>query len=868
MSASFVFENTTLQAGKDIHALVTLSRAVTGLEVEHFTAGNASVKSVAQTEDPLVWEVVLTRSESVAAPENVLRLDLAQVEITPGVYGSGAAVSAPYAVDTVVGAWVSLAGSWWDTGASAQDNLVNHTTPYLRGEVLGELDEGDQIELLINGEPVGPGRIELVYESTPVTWSFSPREGEDPISFSEGINTIEVRVVDEHGNHGSAGYVTTIVVDTVAPELDVAPDAEAPLPLDQDIVITFKEPLYWTGGESEPMPITVYCPDDERYDVVYVSAAPFLDGGSILTLAPDALGLEPGKQYELGLPAYLTDYAGNSLAETVIDFRTLGSSDAEGPSATHALVDGKLFYTVGDRITFRIKFDEDVQVRTGLETDLSIGLSNGQRADFERVEGDELVFGYTVADVPNVQTCDLTITDAALLASNVEDLAGNPLDGAHILFEGIHEYLGYGYGYLSVDVVIDTETPDAPGVPVLDAGSDSGEAGDKLTSDATPTVRGQAEDRAWIHIYDGDTLVGSTRADASGAWNATLRPELAPALADGRHDLTVRQTDRAGNASEITAFSLTIDTVAAAPGAPALKRDTGSSALDRVTSDPTLKGGGAEAHARIEIMRGDEVVGYGGSDADGDWEAEFGLSLPDGEHTVTVRQIDGAGNVSAVSAPITFTLDTAAPAAPAGAPDLAAASDSGISNSDNITNVRLPTFSGVGAGIDAGVALFVDAVEIGRTTADASGNWTFTVPGAKALADGTHQVTVRQVDSAGNLSGDSAALALTVDTVGPSAGTASVSVLGRKFSLPFNEAIVFQPGGSFNLFEGSIPRESYWGNSHSGWNVTADAGGVLSVLNFNISLNGMLRMQWNNGSVTDLAGNAALVGVAGWDFTI
>jgi len=77
---------------------------------------------------------------------------------------------------------------------------------------------------------------------------------------------------------------------------------------------------------------------------------------------------------------------------------------------------------------------------------------------------------------------------------------------------------------------------------------------------------------------------------------------------------------------------------------------------------------------------------------------------------------------------------------------------------------------------------------------------------------------------------------------------------------------VFQPSGRFNLLEGGMERDSYWGNNNSSWSVTADTDGELSILNFNISLNGLLRMQWNNGSVTDLAGNAAIVGVAGWDF--
>lgn len=857
LSASFAFENTSLKAGQDIEVFVTLSQSVASLDASAFSAENASVLSVTGTDDPRIWKVVLTRSTSVADAENVLRLDLTKVETAPGVHGSGTATSSNYTVDTLVGSWISKAGSGWDTGVSDEDNLVHSTSPYITGELHGGLDEGDTIELFINGTAVDPERIEVIRETSPWMWSYSPGEGEDEPFFNEGPNTIEVRV--KNGEHTSATYTSTITVDTAQPEIEISPDGATALPLNADIVITFKEPLFWANMETDMMPISVYCAEDDYAREVYVDASAFLDGGSILTLDPAELGLEAGKHYELRLPDYLTDYAGNSLANALISFQTSGTPDLTPPSATHAIVDGSLFYKAGDTITFRIKFDENI--RPASDAILWVGLSNGYRADIASIDGDEMTFTYTVDGVDS-DIGNLTITDTTLLVDNIEDLAGNPLTNAHIVFDGIHQYLGYGYGYLPVNVVVDTVAPDAPSAPTLDAGSDSGALGDNITNDRTPTLKGSAEARAWISIHEGGTVLGGVRADESGNWEIDVSE-----LGAGLHNLTIVQTDRAGNDSSGTDFGLTIDYSAASLAQPALANDTGVSASDRITTDTTLAGSGAEANAHIKIMSGEDIVGVGTADADGNWTAVFGSSLPDGEHSYTVRQVDAAGNTSADSPAITFTVDRSAPGVPSGAPDLAAASDSGAFDNDNITSEREPTFNGSGALANTGVALFANGVEIGRTAADPSGNWTFKVPSAKALGDGIHAITVRQFDAAGNMSGDSMPLSITVDNVGPSAGVASVNVHGRKFALPFSEAIVFQPSGRFNLLEGGMERDAYWGNNNnSSWSVTADTDGELSILNFNISLNGLLRMQWNNGSVTDLAGNAAIVGVAGWDF--
>ena len=106
--------------------------------------------------------------------------------------------------------------------------------------------------------------------------------------------------------------------------------------------------------------------------------------------------------------------------------------------------------------------------------------------------------------------------------------------------------------------------------------------------------------------------------------------------------------------------------------------------------------------------------------------------------------------------------DLEAPVAPS-TPDLAAHSDSGVSSSDDRTNIASPTFTGT-AEAGAIVRLLVDGVERGSGPADAQGAYRVV---AGPLSDGHASVTATATDAAGNTSAASAGLALTVDTRAP-----------------------------------------------------------------------------------------------------
>ena len=125
---------------------------------------------------------------------------------------------------------------------------------------------------------------------------------------------------------------------------------------------------------------------------------------------------------------------------------------------------------------------------------------------------------------------------------------------------------------------------------------------------------------------------------------------------------------------------------------------------------------------------------------------------------VSVTATDNVGNTTTVAGADNVTVDNQPPSAP-GAPDLAAASDSGSSDTDNLTGDTTPTLSGVDAVASSTVTIISSLVgTLGTATADGSGHWSFT-PGTP-LAAGTHSITATTSDAAGNVSAASSALSL------------------------------------------------------------------------------------------------------------
>src|SRR5262245_33401972 len=239
----------------------------------------------------------------------------------------------------------------------------------------------------------------------------------------------------------------------------------------------------------------------------------------------------------------------------------------------------------------------------------------------------------------------------------------------------------------ALGVTVDASAPAGP--TISSCSTDRGTVGDGITNDNPLTLNGTAVAGSTVSIYDGATLLGTATANGSGAWTFTTG-----VLSDATHSFTATAGDVAGNISApSTALSVTVDTVA--PGAPTISSYSTDSGTvgDGITNDNTLTlTGTAAAGSTVNTYDGSTLLGTATANGSGAWTFTTG-TLADATHSFTARASDAAGNMSAVSAALSVTVDTVAPSAPTIS---AYSTDSGTIG-DGITNDNTLTLTGTAA---------------------------------------------------------------------------------------------------------------------------------------------------------------------------
>jgi large repetitive protein len=278
--------------------------------------------------------------------------------------------------------------------------------------------------------------------------------------------------------------------------------------------------------------------------------------------------------------------------------------------------------------------------------------------------------------------------------------------------------------------------------------TDSGVVGDHITNDATLTLTGTAEANSTVKIYDGSTLLGSAVANGSGAWLYTTTT-----LTNGAHGFTVTATDATGNVSAASAAtSVTIDTVV--PNAPV---ETSASIVSGTTEVKLT--GTAEANSTVHVFDGANQIGTATADGSGAWNLTTG-NLASGNHSFTANAMDVAGNTSVASAAQTVTIP-AAPSAPPAPAITGFSNDSGVVG-DHITNDNTLKLTGTAAA-NSTVTVFDGSTQLGTTTADASGSWSYIT---SVLTDAIH-TSLKATDTiSGVTSTASSPLTVSVDRGG------------------------------------------------------------------------------------------------------
>jgi hypothetical protein len=348
-----------------------------------------------------------------------------------------------------------------------------------------------------------------------------------------------------------------------------------------------------------------------------------------------------------------------------------------------------------------------------------------------------------------------------------------------------------------------------------------------VTSANVITLSGAAEAGSTVKVYDGTTLLGNAIATAAGTWSFKT-----PTLSNGTHSLSATATDAAGNVSDAstvltgpghgstTALTITVDTIApATPTISSYSPDTGVVG-DGITDANVLTfGGAAEADSTVKVYDGTTLLGSVIASALGTWSFTTS-ALADGKHALSATAMDLAGNISHASTAVDITVDTVAPIVPT----ITSFSPDTATVGDGITDAHVLNLSGSG---EAGstVKVYDGTTLLGNAVVGANGTWNYTTT---SLNDGAHTFTTTDTDIAGNTSGLSSALHVTVDTVAPGAPTiASISpdaaVVGSDVSSIFTVTGGGEANSTVTVYDGSTAIGTAAVNGSGDWSFTTQS---------------------------------------------
>ncbi|HEY6871276.1 MAG TPA: Ig-like domain-containing protein [Geobacteraceae bacterium] len=260
-------------------------------------------------------------------------------------------------------------------------------------------------------------------------------------------------------------------------------------------------------------------------------------------------------------------------------------------------------------------------------------LLNNPRPVISAVYGDEATGSGINTGSVRLAVDNIDVTAAASVAvTGISYTPAAPLpDGLHTVSLSVADRAAN-----SATLVWRFTTDTAPPTVTITAPADG-----FLTKNAQVTVTGQlSEDLTTVTVNDVPAAVTGKSFT------------LAYTLAEGANILTVRATDRAGNAGS-AAVTGTVDSIP--PSAPLYAplpspTRTGSVTLSGTTED----------HAAVKVLAGTILIGTVAADAQGGFNLP-GVALTEGANSFTAIAIDQAGNESAPSLPLNIVLDTQPP---------------------------------------------------------------------------------------------------------------------------------------------------------------------------------------------------------------
>ncbi|MEK8925875.1 Ig-like domain-containing protein [Escherichia coli] len=312
---------------------------------------------------------------------------------------------------------------------------------------------------------------------------------------------------------------------------------------------------------------------------------------------------------------------------------------------------------------------------------------------------------------------------AANVQASVSNVAGNNAQATHV----------YSVDATAPSVTINTIASD----DILNAA----EAGSALTISGTSTA--EAGQTVTVTL-NGINYSGNVQAD--GSWSVSVPTGDLADLTASPYTVSAAVSDKAGNPTSAT-HNLTVDLAA-----PVVTINT-------VAGDDVIN---ATEHAQAQIISGSATGATTGNtvsvmigtttyttvlDANGNWSigvpASVISALAQGDVTITATVTDSAGNSGTASHTVSVAL---------GAPILAIntiAVDDIINATEKGADLSISGTSNQPAGTQVTVTLNGQNY---TTTADASGNWSVTVPASAVgtLGEATYTVTAAATDVDGN----------------------------------------------------------------------------------------------------------------------
>ncbi|WP_042166028.1 Ig-like domain-containing protein, partial [Pseudomonas aeruginosa] len=606
----------------------------------------------------------------------------------------------PLANGTVVNATATDASGNTSPGSSVTVDSVAPATPVVNpsnGTTLsGTAEPGATVTLTDgNGNPIGQ-----VTADGSGNWSFTPST---PLADGTVVNAT---ATDPAGNTSGQGSTTVDGVAPATPTVNLSNGSSLSGTAEPGSTVIL------TDGNGNPIAEVTA---DGSGNWTYTPSTPIANGTVVNVVAQDAAGnSSPGASVTVDSQApaapVLNPSNGTTLSGTAEPGATVTLTDGNGNPIGQVTADGSGNWS----------FTPGTPLANGTVVNATASDPTGNTS------------------APASTTVDSVAPAAPVVnPSNGAEISGSAEPGATVtLTDGSGNPIGQVTADGSGNWSFTPSTPLADGTVVNatatdPAGNTSGQGSTTVdgVAPATPTVNlsngsslsGTAEPGSTVILTDGNgNPIAEVTADGSGNWTYTPSTPIANGTV-----VNVVAQDAAGNSSPPA--TVTVDS--SAPPAPVINPSNG-----------VVISGTAEAGATVTLTDGNgNPIGQATADGSGNWSFTPGTPLANGT-VIVATATDPTGNTGPQAA---TTVDAVAPPAPVVNPSNGA------------------TISGTA---EAGAKVILtdgSGNPIGETTADGSGNWTFTP--ATPLANGTVVNAVAQ-DPAGNTGPQGST---TVDAVAP-----------------------------------------------------------------------------------------------------